>query len=612
MPRPSIRPDPAPAADAKPPAAADTASPAQVSRHLLEDDSRGVCLTDLDGRIRYANRRLRNLLGAGEGVGELPMCDIVTLIEAVGGVAASDARAAVARVVSGTAPVAWVCGQSPRDADSDRDLVAKPAATVSVSLLRDDAGAPFLLLVEVRGSADGDAEAEADDAGLDIRGLGLVRQATYDPLTGLPNRAMFMERLGAVLAMAPRTAAINAVMFIDLDDFKDVNDGHGHQMGDEVLIETARRLVEVVRPFDTVTRLGGDEFVVICVGLATQADAASVASRLLNKISAPIVVGNDEFVITSSIGIAIVSGGRITSAEAVLHEADSAMYRAKARGKNQVEIFDDALRKTANHRMSTEALLRRALRDDLFRAHYQPIYELATGDLMGVESLLRLEDPEQGLLSPARFIEVAEHSGLIVPIGAWVLQESCRQLAEWRSRGIVDDRVRVAVNLSARQVSRSDLLKTVSRVLDEAKLEPDALSLELTESIFMDADSAHVRQLEELRAMGVTIEIDDFGTGYSSLGYLKRLPVGVVKVDQSFVAGMLTSAADYGIVSSVVGLGQALDLVTIAEGVETAEQLDALWVLGCDQAQGYFLGRPAPPSRPPLAVTDWGEPALSR
>ena len=283
------------------------------------------------------------------------------------------------------------------------------------------------------------------------------------------------------------------------------------------------------------------------------------------------------------------------------------MYRAKARGKNQVEVYDDALRESAKWRTSIEALLRRALDDGLFRVHYQPIYELATGDLAGVESLVRLEDPEQGLLSPARFIDVAEQSGLIVPIGAWVLRESCRQLAAWRAAGDVREGVRVAVNLSARQVSRSDLLKTVSSALADAGLAPTTLSLELTESIFMDADSAHVRQLDELRAMGVTIEIDDFGTGYSSLAYLKRLPVGVVKVDQSFVAGMLTSGADHGIVASIVGLGQALGLTTIAEGVETGEQLYALWVLGCDQAQGYHLGRPSPPTRPPLAITDWGE-----
>jgi len=461
-------------------------------------------------------------------------------------------------------------------------------------------------LAAATGSAGSAVAADAADAAIAAGAAAadvVSGQAAFDPLTGLPSRAMFMDRLQAVLAHGDQ---ISAVMFIDLDDFKNVNDGHGHRVGDEVLIETGRRLAEVVRPFDTVTRLGGDEFVVLCAGLAAEADASRVASRLLAAISAPIVVGTDEVVVTSSVGISFVRSG-LSNAEAALHEADSAMYRAKARGKNQIEVFDDVLRETANNRLSTEALLRRALDENLFRLHYQPIYELATGDLTGVESLVRLEDPDQGLLSPARFIDVAEQSGLIVPIGAWVLEESCRQLAAWRRAGVVGQGVRVAVNLSARQVSRSDLLKTVSRVLDCAGLDADDLSLELTESIFMDADSAHVRQLEELRSMGVTIEIDDFGTGYSSLAYLKRLPVGVVKVDQSFVAGMLTSVADHGIVNSIIGLGQALGLTTIAEGVETAEQLDALWVLGCDQVQGYHLGRPCPPVRPPLAVTDWGE-----
>jgi diguanylate cyclase (GGDEF)-like protein len=439
----------------------------------------------------------------------------------------------------------------------------------------------------------------------EFAGVAAVRPVSAaDSLARLPGRAALLERLDELLAYEGGTAA---VVFIDLDDFKDIVEGHGNRVADEVLAETARRLADVVRPLDTVGRLGGDEFVILCTGLATQGDAARVAGRLLTAIAAPIAAGNDEVVVTASIGISFATAG-VNRADDVLHEADSAMYRAKARGKNQIDMFDDVLRETANQRMSVEALLRRALDENLFRLHYQPIYELATGDLMGIESLIRLEDPDQGLLSPAIFIDIAEQSGLIVPIGAWVLSESCRQLAQWKAAGDVCPQVRIAVNLSARQVSRSDLLKTVSSALTDAGLQPHDLSLELTESIFMDADSAHVRQLEALRSMGVTIEIDDFGTGYSSLAYLKRLPVGVVKVDQSFVAGMLTSAADYGIVNSIIGLGQALGLTTIAEGVETAEQLDALWVLGCDQVQGYHLGRPCPPLRPPLAVTDWGEP----
>jgi diguanylate cyclase (GGDEF)-like protein len=427
-----------------------------------------------------------------------------------------------------------------------------------------------------------------------------------DSLTGLPGRAALLERLDELLSDDAGTAA---VVFIDLDDFKDIVEGHGYRVADEVLAETGRRLVEVVRPHDIVGRLGGDEFVVLCAGLATHADAARVAGRLLSAIASPMAVGDEEVVVTASIGISFAATG-VSDADSVLHEADSAMYRAKARGKNQFDVFDDVLRETANQRISIETLLRRALDENLFRLHYQPIYEISTGNLTGIESLIRLEDPDQGLLSPAVFIDVAEQSGLIVPIGAWVLRESCRQLAQWKAAGDVSPNVRVAVNLSARQVSRSDLLKTVCSAVSDAGLQPHELSLELTESIFMDADSAHVRQLEALRSMGVTVEIDDFGTGYSSLAYLKRLPVGVVKVDQSFVAGMLTSVADYGIVNSIIGLGQALGLITIAEGVETAEQLDALWVLGCDQVQGYHLGRPCPPLRPPLAVTDWGEPGI--
>jgi len=529
--------------------------------------------------VRYANQLLCELVGLGAD----ELDDLTAVLSRAG---CADATALAGRLSAGVTDAEHYVAQ----------LATGVLVDVAVSLVREHDGAPFLVIMQVSeriGSAD-------DEPGV------LPHAETHDPLTGLPNRKLFMDRLGVALARASRTPALTAVMFIDLDDFKDVNDGHGHQMGDRVLVETSKRLRDVVRAADTVTRLGGDEFVVICADLASETEASNLAGRLLTAIAAPIAAGDGEILVTASIGIAIARGEGPT-AEAVLHEADSAMYRAKARGKNQVEIFDDVLRKTAGKRTTTEALLRRALRDDLFRLHYQPIYELATGDLMAVESLLRLEHPHKGLLSPAQFIDVAEQSGLIVAIGGWVLRESCRQLAQWRAAGLVGDDVRVAVNLSARQASRPDLFKTVVHALDETGLAPSALSLELTETIFMDADAAHVRQLEELRSMGITIEIDDFGTGYSSLAYLKRLPVGVVKVDQSFVGGMLTSTADRGIVSSVIGLGQALGLTTIAEGVETAEQLDALWVLGCDQVQGYHLGRPSPPSVVPLAVTDWGE-----
>ncbi len=552
------------------------------SKTLFDDPSVGLCLADLRGRVRYASPRLAELLDLPSG----EPADVASVVAAVAGDRVVDVASLVADVVSGTREqVSLRCERTSVD-------------SAVVSLLRDDDGAPFLVLVELRAGKDIPAPRRPiDSAGTEA----------VDPLTGLPGRSMLAERLSAVLARATRTPSTVAVMFIDLDDLKDVNANLGHHVGDEVLTKTARRLLNAVRPFDTVTRLGGDEFVVICSDLASQADATNVANRVLDALARPISVGAEEVVVTSSIGIAVAGEG--ATVEAMLHDADSAMHRAKAHGKNQIEMFDEELRTAVSERAAVELLLHKAIRDELFEAHYQPIYELSSGRLVAVESLLRLRDPERGLLSPANFIDVAELSGLIVPIGAWVLEESCRQLAVWRAAGVVNNDVRVAVNLSARQVYRSDLVKTVCRALDGAAIEPAALSLELTESIFMDADSAHVRQLEELREMGITIEIDDFGTGYSSLGYLKRLPVSVVKVDQSFVAGMLSNSADYGIVSSVIGLGQALGIITIAEGVETAEQLDALWVLGCDQAQGYHLGRPAPPSQPPLALTDWGEPS---
>ncbi|MEO6715102.1 MAG: EAL domain-containing protein [Mycobacteriales bacterium] len=552
-------------------------------RDVLDLASTGICVTDMSGRIAHVNRSFSRLVRLTAT--EVEGCEFGKAVDT----GEANAYAAIAqRLADGDTSPSRVEGRLKRHDGSEVDVL------IVTSHIQSDDCEPQLVFEVHDLSERRDAEAK------------LLRQAMHDPLTGLPNRALFMDRLRLMLARGARSPTLTGVIFIDLDDFKDINDGHGHKVGDEVLVETARRLMDVVRPFDTVTRLGGDEFVILCVDLATQLDATGIATRLLEAIAQPIALGDDEVGVTSSIGIALAKDDSV-SADAVLHEADSAMYRAKTRGKNQIEIFDDHARSSIVTRVRIEALLRQGLRDSLFVLHYQPIYDLATGELVAVESLLRLQDPHGDLLPPASFIGVAEHSGLIVPIGAWVLEESCRQLAQWRRDCVVSESVRVAVNLSVRQVARSDLVKTVRRAIAESGLGPSSLSLELTESILMEADSAHVRQLEELRAMGVVLEIDDFGTGYSSLTYLKRLPVSVIKIDRSFVAGLLTNAADRGIVLSVIGLGQALGLTTIAEGVENAEQLDALWVLGCDQAQGFYLGRPRPSHVAPPAATDWGD-----
>ncbi|TWP50628.1 EAL domain-containing protein [Lentzea tibetensis] len=426
----------------------------------------------------------------------------------------------------------------------------------------------------------------------------LVRQALHDPLTGLPNRILLLDRLRQVLARSERQHQLTAVLFIDLDGFKDVNDSLGHDVGDEVLREVGRRLQHHVRPFDTVARLGGDEFVVLCQDLRQEQNVIEISERLARTLASPVVVDSFEVVVTASVGIALANGDAPTP-EDLLRDADAAMYGAKARGKNRCEIFDEALRERSIDRIAITAALRQGLRDDRFVLHYQPVVDVITGAPVAVESLVRLNDPKRGMLAPGEFIQVAEDSGLIVPIGTSVLGQACRQLAAWRASGEVEPGMRTAVNLSARQATRRDLVDVVTAALAESGLEPSALALELTETAIMEADAATLRQLEEIRDMGVRLGIDDFGTGYSSLSYLKRLPVSFVKVDRSFVAGLVNDPSDREIVTAVIRLGQALGLTTIAEGVEEPAQFALLRDLGCDQAQGYLLGRPQaePPAR---------------
>jgi diguanylate cyclase (GGDEF)-like protein/PAS domain S-box-containing protein len=431
----------------------------------------------------------------------------------------------------------------------------------------------------------------------------LVHQALHDSLTGLPNRALLMDRLRQVLARSARHPSLTAVVFIDLDGFKDINDSLGHDIGDQVLREIGGRIEHHVRPSDTVARLGGDEFVVLCTDLRVEQNIVEICERLTEALAKPAIVGGFEVEVTASIGIALSDGEAAVTPEEMLRNADAAMYGAKTQGKNRWEIYDESRRARAVDRVAISSTLRQALRDERFVLHFQPVVELETGLPVAVESLVRLDDPTRGLLPPSAFIQVAEESGLIVPIGTYVLEQACLQLAEWRATGAVLPNLRAAVNLSARQATQPDLARTVERALAQANLEPTALALELTETVLMEAEPSTLRQLEEIREMGVGLGIDDFGTGYSSLSYLKRLPVSIIKVDRSFVAGLVTDPSDREIVTAVIRLGQALGLTTIAEGVEDVAQFTLLRELGCDQAQGYLLGRPVagPPALP--AVT---------
>jgi len=419
----------------------------------------------------------------------------------------------------------------------------------------------------------------------------LAHQAVHDALTGLPNRLLVTERLEQALARASRTGSEVAVLFVDLDRFKLVNDGRGHAAGDGLLVTVAERLRWVVRSNDVVARFGGDEFVVVCEGRAARLESALVAERITEALREPVIINGQEVFLSASVGIAVSDGGG--SPESLLRDADAAMYRAKAKGRARCEFFDDTMRTEAIGHLETQSALHRALERNELRVHYQPVVELATGAVTGVEALVRWEHPHHGLVPPGSFIPVAEENGLIVPIGEWVLGEAAAQLTRWKQQPW--GRTLIAnVNLSARQLRQTDLVPALMGVLLRSGLGPESLCLELTETAFMEDAGNHRDTLGEIRGLGVGLAIDDFGTGYSSLTYLKRFPVSVLKIDQVFVRGLGQDAADTAIVRSVIDLAHALGLVVVAEGVETADQVAHLQRLGCDQAQGYFFSRPQP------------------
>ncbi|MCZ7529969.1 MAG: PAS domain S-box protein [Acidimicrobiia bacterium] len=423
----------------------------------------------------------------------------------------------------------------------------------------------------------------------------LSHQALHDPLTGLPNRALFLDRLQQSLARSRRSHTSCAVLFLDLDRFKTINDSLGHDTGDDLLVAVARRLEAALRPGDTVARFGGDEFTVLCDDLVdVHVEPREIADRLLDAIVRPFPLkGEEEAYLTASIGIALASGVE-DRPQSLLRDADAAMYRAKEEGKARHVVFDDAMRATAVERLETETALHRALERGEFEVFYQPIVSLNDARCVGAEALVRWRHPERGLVAPVEFINLAEETGLIVSLGAWVLEEACHQAAIWQSLAATEDPFTVAVNLSARQLSNPGLVDQVRSALEQSGVDPDHIALEITEDVLMDDTEATMRTLSDLKGLGVNLGIDDFGTGYSSLGYLKRLPVGLVKIDRSFVAGLGRDTEDSAIVTAVISLADALDMKVIAEGVESSEQLAELLALGCDYAQGFFFAPPQP------------------
>jgi diguanylate cyclase (GGDEF)-like protein/PAS domain S-box-containing protein len=417
----------------------------------------------------------------------------------------------------------------------------------------------------------------------------LAHEATHDPLTGLPNRALLMDRIDMALGRARRSGTSTALIFCDLDHFKLVNDSLGHTRGDELLIAVADRLLEAIRPGDTVARFGGDEFVVLAEELDDAEAAEAIAERLRRAVGRPLTIAQSELFVSVSVGIAVVDRDG-ADPEALIRDADAAMYRAKATGRGRQVVFDQGLRAEAVERLDTETALRRALDRRELRIHYQPIRDLADQRIVGYEALLRWEHPERGLLMPADFIRVAEETGLIVPIGAWVARAACGQLARWRAEGAED--IWVAVNLSARQLGGEALVADIDAAIRHVGIPPSALRVEITESLLIENVEQATATLRLLRELGVQVVVDDFGTGYSSLSYLSRFPVDVLKIDKSLMSGLGRHERDTAIVTAVVGLAHTLGLTAIGEGVEDQHQYDALRRLGCDQAQGFLLGRP--------------------
>jgi diguanylate cyclase (GGDEF)-like protein/PAS domain S-box-containing protein len=420
-------------------------------------------------------------------------------------------------------------------------------------------------------------------------------QAFHDLLTGLANRHLFLEHLEQALRRTGRTRGRKvAVLFMDLDNFKLINDSLGHQLGDVLLTAVSERLQGCLRPHDTLARFGGDEFTVLLEEVANSNEAVQVAARILETFRSPFVLDGREVVVTASIGIALGTAST-KNAEEVLRDADTAMYRAKAQGTLKYEFFDRGMYERTRARLNVEYDLWRALENDEFEVHYQPIVNLGTGETWGVEALVRWQHPEKGLLHPSQFVPLAERNGLIVPIGRLALEDACKLAKEVQRSGPRPRQLVADVNYSARQLEHPESTHAVEELLRRTGLQAGLLQLDITETAYISAAAAHESNLDNLKELGVGISIDDFGMGYSSLSYLKRLPADTLKVDKSFVAGLGEDVQDTAIVQMVIDLAHTCGMEVVAEGVESKKQAEQLKEMGCDMAQGYYFARPLPP-----------------
>ena len=422
----------------------------------------------------------------------------------------------------------------------------------------------------------------------------LKSQAFHDPLTGLANRSLFRERLEHALLRGRETGRRLAVLFVDLDNFKTINDSLGHAAGDEVLVTIATRLQRLVRPSDTVARFGGDEFVVLVEDLLHRDEATSLADRLLQVVRMPCMAAGKEVVMQGSVGIRIGMPYR-DSVEELLRDADLAMYRAKNGGKNCYALFDPSMHTAALEKMELQGDLARAVERGEFVVYYQPSIDIESREIAGVEALVRWQHPNRGLVGPGEFINLSEETGLILPIGQWVLEEACKQMHAWHLAYPHLPTLKVSVNLSARQLKEPELVEDIARMLDETELEPRSLVTEITESLMMTNTDATIAKLKAIKALGVRLAVDDFGTGYSSLSYLQRFPFDIIKVDKSFVEQLGDEGGGSALAQAIVMLGKQLHMNTVAEGVERLSQLEHLHDLGCNEAQGFLFAEPLAP-----------------
>jgi len=532
---------------------------AEVTLRSIGD---AVACTDLQARVTFLNQAAEMMTGwtSDEALGR-PLSEVFLVVDAETGAPVADA----------TDHLPTMC------VVSQRHGIEIPIET-SVAAIRDRQGLPMGAVIVARDVTSARAAA-----------LAAVHSAQHDYLTGLPNRVLLNDRIGQAIALASRRNAQVAVLFLDLDGFKHINDSLGHSAGDRLLRSVAERLAGVVRGSDTVSRQGGDEFVVLLSDIRRPEDAAMTARRMLAAIAEVHAVDDSDLHITTSIGVSIFPDDG-PDAETLIKNADTAMYQAKDRGRDDYQFFRPEMNARAVERHLIEEHLRSALERDEFSLNYQPKVDVATGRITGAEALLRWNHPTRGAVEPGTFIPVAEESGLILPIGRWVLREACRQAKAWLTQGLPP--LTVAVNVSAMEFQHEGFVQGVFRTLADAGLDASSLELELTESVLMKRVEETGLVLQMLRERGVRIAIDDFGTGYSSLSYLSRFPVDALKIDQSFVRQISSPGATTTIVTAVITIARSLKLRLVAEGVESAEELAFLRAHLCDEAQGFYLGRP--------------------